>query len=145
MEQLVEIFIEGRSYRHSDGRDCWVQLRMLRSAVYSLWDYWPMCEFPDKRPPLPKELVNLISRFASFRGIQLTEPARILKLQWSHDNWSQLEICTRHFALLIDEFFEAYECRQENTDIFGGQIKFIKYMKTLLDHIVHWWLYDLLL
>ena len=69
MEQLIEIFIEGKGLRHSDGRNCWVQLRMLRSSAYSLWDHWPMYEFPDERPQFPTGLINVISGFAAVSGM----------------------------------------------------------------------------
>jgi hypothetical protein len=115
-----------------------------------LWDYWPTFTFPDGRPPFPAELINTIARFATLHGgllIQLPEPTCIPKLQWSYNNWSQLEICTRHLALLTDAFCEAYtsECRHVTESIFDRRIKFVKHIKTLLDHILqmHWWLHAL--
>ena len=152
MEQLQEIFIEGRSWRHADGREFWVQLRRLRSSVYLLRDYWPTFTFPERRPQSPEELIFTIARFATLHGgllIQLPGTACIPKLKWSYNNWSQLEICTRHLALLTDEFCEAYgsECRQNTGNILDRRIKFVELIKALLDYIflMHWWLHALYL
>ena len=100
MEELETSFLEGRSLRHANGRE-------LRVSVYHLWDYWPACNFPERRPPFPEEFINAIASFASLhRGllVQLPDPNCIPELQWSYCNWSQLEICTRHLALLLDDF-----------------------------------------
>lgn len=59
-------------------------------------------------------------------SVQLPGPTCIPKLQWSYNNWSQLEISTRHFALLTDQFCEAYssESRQDTANIFDRQSNF---------------------
>jgi hypothetical protein len=140
MQACDGVDLYGRSLKHADGREFWVLVRRLR-AQYLSCGTWPTCSIPEGRPQSPTDLMNTIARFATLHGgqlIQLLEPTCIPKLEWSYNNWSQLEICTRHLALPTEDFCEAYssECTQVTGSIFDRRIKLVKHIKTLLNHIL---------
>ena len=65
-------------------------------------------------------------------------PEDIQNLLWCHNNWTQLEIATRHLALGLDDFFYKYDVpntfeSSTTCKIYDRKIELIKYINALND------------
>lgn len=151
MELFIGQFLEGTSFRHSDGRAFWSNIGVIRDEAYTCWEFWPDCEYPTHKPNISvdlfKNIAALIELLPSPSLPQKTDLLQIPKLSWCLSNWLQLEIALRHLAIHIDDIYDTYGSHSKKMVAEKSKSDVIKCLKLLRDYLIQlqWWFNALLI
>ena len=145
MTLLIQHFLDGTSFCHSEGRSFWSHLRIIREEAHSCWDFWPDCDYPYQRPHISTNLFKcvpaLVALLPAPRLPHEFNLQQVPKLQWCFSNWMQFEIVLRHLARHIDTIFDKYGTHTKNVGDENSRINATICFNLLRGYLIQlpWW------